>query len=61
MHQSPFVLLDDGLQLEDVAHQQQLLAAEGLSHVAAIDAQHAVDKVNNICAYHRYFVDDNQF
>ena len=39
---------DHGLELIDVAHEQELLAAEGLAHVAAIDAQHLVDEVDDV-------------
>ena len=41
-------LSDHGFQLIDVAHEQQLFAAEGLSHVSAIDAQHLVDEVDDV-------------
>ena len=48
------------LQLENVAHEQQLLAAEGFAQVVAIDAQDAVDGVDDVGPHHRNLVDDDQ-
>ena len=53
-------VLEHGFELVDVAHEQQLLAAEGLG-VAGVDAQHFVDEVDDVCAYHRDLVDDDEF
>ena len=61
LHQSPFFLFDDGLQLEDVTYEQQLLTAKWLAHVTAVDTQQSVYEINDICTYHRYLVDDDQF
>ena len=54
------VVLQHRLQLEDVAHEQQLLSAEGLG-VAGVDAQYLVDEVDDVCAHHTDLVDDNEF
>ena len=54
------VSLHHRLQLEDIAHEQQLLAAEGFAQVMAIDAQDAVDGVDDVGPHHRNFVDDDQ-
>ena len=48
------------LQLEDVAHEQQLLAAEGFAQVVAVDAQDAVDGVDDVGPHHRNLVDNDQ-
>ena len=54
------VMSHNWLQLENVAHQQQLLATKGLSHITRIDAQHTVNKVDDINPHHRYLVDDDE-
>ena len=61
LHQPPLVLFDDRLQLEDVTHQQELFASEGLAHVPAVDAEHFVYEVNDVCPHHGYLVDDDEF
>ena len=48
------------LELEYIAHKKQLLAAKGFTHVVSIDAQHLVDKVDDIGTHHRYLVDDDE-
>ena len=55
------ITLHHRLQLVDVAHQQQLLAAEGLAQVVRIDAQDAVHGVDEVRPHHRNLVDDDQF
>ena len=58
--QQPLVFgSDDGRQLCQVANHQQLHAAKG-TVVVAILAQHVVDSVQQVGAYHRYFVDNQQ-
>ena len=52
LQQLAVFLFDYRLQLIDIAHHEQLLASEGLSHVAAIDAQYAVDEVDDVCPHH---------
>ena len=54
------VLFHYRLQLEDIAHQQQLLAAEGLPHVLIVDSQHLVYEVYDVGPYHAYLVYDDQ-
>ena len=51
---------DDGFELEDVADQEKLFAAEGEAHVAGVDAQDLVDEVDDVGADHRDFVDDDE-
>ena len=57
--QLALVFFQDGFQLEDVAHQQHLLAAEGL-RIAGKSTKHLVDEVDDVGTYHRNLVDDNQ-
>ena len=45
--------------MEDVSHEQQLFATEWL-WVASIDAQHLVDEINNVRAYHTDLIDDDE-
>ena len=60
LQQLAVFVLEHGFELVDVTHEQQLLAAEGLG-VAGVDAQHFVDEVDDVCAYHRDLVDDDEF
>ena len=48
-------------QLERIAYQQELLAAEGFAHVLRIDPQYLVDEVDDVGPHHRYFIDDDEF
>ncbi len=50
----------DRFQLEYVAHHQYLLAGERLALVAAEVAEQLVHEVDDVGAYHRNLVDDNQ-
>jgi len=54
-------LLDDRLQLVDIADEQQLFASERLAHAVAIDTEHLVDEVNDVGPDHAHLVDDDQF
>ena len=54
------VVGDDRLKLVYVAHKQQLLAAERLALVAAVDAQHFVYEVYDVGPYHAYLDDDDK-
>ena len=54
-------LTNHRFQLIDIAHEQELLAAKGFAHVAAIDAEHLVDEVDDVCTYHRNLIDDDEF
>ena len=38
LHQSPFVFLNHRFQLENIAHQQQLLTSKRFAHIATINA-----------------------
>ena len=51
LQQLAVVVLEHWFELVDVAHEQQLLAAEGL-WVAGLDAQQLVDEVDDVCAHH---------
>ena len=53
------LLLDDGLQLVDIADEQQLFASERLAHAVAIDAEHLVDEVDDVGPDHAHLVDDD--
>ena len=48
------------LQLEDIAHQKQLLAPERLSHVAAIYPQYLVQEIDDIGTNHTDLIDDDE-
>ena len=50
----------EGLQQLAVVVLEHRLAAEGL-WVAGVDAQQLVDEVDDVCAHHRYLVDDDEF
>ncbi len=54
-------LTNDRLKLIDITDEEELLAAKRLTHIAVVDAQHLVNKVNDVGAHHANLVDDNQF
>ena len=60
MEERPVVLAQDGLKLIDIADEEHLLSAERLPHVAAVDAQHLVDEVDNVGPHHAHLVDDDE-
>ena len=47
-------------ELKDVAHEEELLSAEGFAHILVVDAENAVHEVDHVGTYHRNLVDDNQ-
>ena len=58
--QTAVVLSYYRLQLEDIAHQKQLLAPERLSHVAAIYPQYLVQEIDDIGTNHTDLIDDDE-
>ena len=56
----PILFAYDGFQLIDVTHKKQLLASKRFAHITAIDAQHAVDEVDDVGSHHRNLVDDDE-
>lgn len=61
MQQATVVFLYHRLKLIDVADEEHLLTAKGLTHVTAVDTQQLIDEVDNVGTNHAYLVDNNQF
>ncbi len=61
LQQLPVVFLDHRFKLVDVSDKQELLSAEGFTHVVAVNAQHLVDKVDDIGTYHADLINDDEF
>ena len=56
-----FIPSHNRFELKHIAYKQKLFASKRQSEIARIDAEDSVDEIDDICPYHTYLVDDDEF